>query len=131
MIQNEDNDCSLTVDNAYIHIGNGYFCTPPVLTLNNCHISKPEGGYVNDYGQVCGPDNNDMYWGEIEIVPDPAQVVEGDVNGDGFVTSADVTALYNFLLNNDSSDLVNGDQDGDGYITSGDVTIIYNILLGN
>lgn len=55
--------------------------------------------------------------------------LKGDVNGDGFVTSSDVTALYNFLLNNDETDLVNGDVDGDGFITSGDVTSVYNILL--
>lgn len=54
----------------------------------------------------------------------------GDVNGDGEVTSADVTALYNFLLTGDDSDIVNGDQDGDGEITTHDVTTVYNILLG-
>ena len=56
--------------------------------------------------------------------------ISGDVNGDGFVTSADVTAIYNYLLNNDSSAIVNGDQTGDGVITANDVTFIYNILLG-
>ena len=55
----------------------------------------------------------------------------GDVNGDGHVSSVDVTALYNYLLNNDDSALVHGDQDNDGHITSVDITIIYNILLGN
>ena len=39
--------------------------------------------------------------------------IPGDVNGDGHVSSVDVTALYNYLLNGDSSELVNGDQDGD------------------
>ena len=57
--------------------------------------------------------------------------IAGDVNGDGHVSSVDVTALYNYLLNNDSSDIVNGDQDGDGHISSVDVTVVYNILLGN
>lgn len=57
--------------------------------------------------------------------------IPGDVNGDGYLSSADVTALYNYLLNGDSSELVNGDQDGDGIITSADITIVYNILLGN
>ena len=55
----------------------------------------------------------------------------GDVNGDGHVSSVDVTALYNYLLNNDSSDIVNGDQDGDGHISSVDVTVVYDILQGN
>ncbi len=55
--------------------------------------------------------------------------MKGDVNGDGSVTAADVTALYNCLLSSDSSSLVNGDVNGDGYITSADVTEVYNIIL--
>ena len=54
----------------------------------------------------------------------------GDVNGDHAVTSTDLTALYNWLLNGDDSDLVNGDLDGSGDITASDITIVYNILLG-
>ena len=57
--------------------------------------------------------------------------VAGDVNGDGSVTSADVTLLYNYLLGSgDVSAMVNGDVDGDGTITSGDVTFVYSIMLG-
>ena len=55
----------------------------------------------------------------------------GDVNNDGSVSSVDVTALYNYLLNSDDSAIVNGDQDGDGHITSTDITVVYNIILGN
>lgn len=58
-----------------------------------------------------------------------SQTVVGDVNGDGSVTSADVTVLYNYLLNNETSGMQNGDVDGDGFITAGDVTSVYNILL--
>ena len=132
-IQNEDNDCALTIENAYIHLADGYISTPPALTLNNCYISKPVGGHVGDYGEICANGSNGTYWGEIEIMPGtaPTPVVVGDVNGDGEVTASDVTALYNFLLNNDSSSLVNGDQNGDGSITSGDVTIVYSVLLGD
>ncbi len=66
------------------------------------------------------------------VVPDGPMVVEipGDVNGDGYVTAADVTALYDYMLSGDDSHLVNGDQNGDGSITSTDVTAVYNILLG-
>ena len=53
----------------------------------------------------------------------------GDVNGDGMVTSADVTALYSFILAGDTSDIVNGDQNGDGNITSADITMVYAIML--
>ena len=57
--------------------------------------------------------------------------VPGDVNGDGVCNAADVTALYNWILNNDPSALVNGDQNGDDVINAGDVTTVYNIILGN
>ncbi len=54
----------------------------------------------------------------------------GDVNGDGTVTAADVTALYDYLLNNDTAHLVNGDQTSDGIITAADITAVYSALLG-
>ncbi len=60
-----------------------------------------------------------------------SEAIPGDVNNDGVVSSVDITILYNYLLNNDTTYMVNGDQDGDGVITSVDITIIYNILLGN
>ncbi len=55
----------------------------------------------------------------------------GDVNGDGMVTAADITALYDYMLNNDGSHLVTGDQTGDGIITAADITAVYTVMLGN
>lgn len=62
--------------------------------------------------------------------PEP-QPIPGDVNGDGVCNSADVTALYQFILNNDSSKIVNGDQNNDGTINSADVTAVYKLILGS
>lgn len=56
--------------------------------------------------------------------------VPGDVNGDGNATAADVTALYDYLLNNETTHLINGDQDQNGTITASDITAVYSILLG-
>lgn len=56
--------------------------------------------------------------------------VLGDVNGDGVVTAADITELYNYLLNNDDSHIVNGDMNGDGNITAADITAVYDVMLG-
>lgn len=64
-------------------------------------------------------------WVEIPVT----EAIPGDVNGDGVVTAADITALYDFMLNNDSSHLVNGDQTGDGQITAADITAVYSIML--
>ena len=56
--------------------------------------------------------------------------VKGDVNGDGYVTTTDVTTLYNYLLIGDETYAATSDVDGDGYITVGDITVVYNIILG-
>ncbi len=67
------------------------------------------------------------------VVLSPASLwaTVGDVNGDNDVTVADVTAIYNYLLNNDQTFVATSDVDGDGSITVADVTFICNILLGN
>ena len=70
---------------------------------------------------------NDM---TLTVLPIGGPVVPGDVNGDGVITAADVTLLYNIMLNDDNTGVVNGDQNGDGVITSADITAVYNILLG-
>ena len=55
----------------------------------------------------------------------------GDVNGDGSVNAADVTALYNYILNGDTTYLATSDVNNDGAVNAGDVTAVYNIILGN
>ena len=65
------------------------------------------------------------------IVGDLGAGIPGDVNGDGVVTAADITELYNFMLNNDDSHIVNGDINGDGNITAADITAVYGVLLGS
>lgn len=57
--------------------------------------------------------------------------VPGDVNGDGAVTTADVTCIYNYLLNGDETFVDTCDVNGDGFITTVDITVIYNIMLGS
>ena len=54
----------------------------------------------------------------------------GDVNGDNIVSGADVTALYNVLLDN-ATPAGDADVNGDGVVSGADVTALYNILLGS
>jgi hypothetical protein len=75
------------------------------------------GGYYTESGLL----------GVLEPIP----AVDGDVHGDGVATSVDVTIIYNYLLDNDTSYLSSCDVDGDGEITAADIMAIYNILLGN
>lgn len=58
-------------------------------------------------------------------------VVPGDVNCDGAVTAADVTEIYNYLLNGDQTYINSADVNNDNAITSADITAVYNILLGS
>jgi subtilisin family serine protease len=60
-----------------------------------------------------------------------ASYIVEDVNRDGHITSADVTSIYDYLLNGTSAYLNTSDVNCDGAVTSADVTLLYNILLGN
>ncbi len=57
--------------------------------------------------------------------------VFGDVNGDGIVTAADITAIYDLLLGSNNSSNINADVNGDNVVTAADITFVYDILLGN
>lgn len=61
------------------------------------------------------------------------EVVIGDVNMDGKVNIADVTALIDYLLSNDASliSLPNSDINGDTNINIADVTTLIDMLLTN
>ncbi len=72
-----------------------------------------------------------LAWMDQQLGFDPSAVIIGDVNGDGEITTVDITCLYNYLLNGDETYLDTSDVDGDGYITTTDITVIYNIMLGN
>ncbi len=81
----------------------------------------------NSYDAYCAADQ----WSLFLITPYGDQGVFGDVNQDGYVTAADVTALYDILLGNSTQFMETADVNGDGNITAADITTIYNILLGN
>ena len=56
--------------------------------------------------------------------------VHGDVNCDGAVNAADVTALYKFILNGDRTYYDTSDVNDDENVNSADVTEVYNEILG-
>ena len=62
------------------------------------------------------------------ITTNPNPEVKGDVNGDGIVSGADVTTLYNVLLNG-VTPKGNADVNGDGVVSGADVTGLYSLLL--
>ena len=56
---------------------------------------------------------------------------KGDVNGDGFVTVADVTAIVDFLLERQTDNITaeNADVNGDGYVSIIDVVETIQLIL--
>ncbi len=103
---------------------------PFIIPTNNAYwFYDVKAVYEN--GQESDWSNRIMVTTYVDNYPeDIDDAVAGDVNGDGEVTSADITALYNFLLTGDDSEIVNGDQDEDGSITTHDVSVVYGIVLG-
>ena len=90
---------------------NGYF---DIALLN-------PGLYTYDEWQA-------MYVG---LYPDKKETtVVGDVNNDNSVNAADVTAIYSFILNGDTTFLDTSDVNGDNSVNAADVTSVYSIILG-
>ena len=79
------------------------------------------------YAHIDGGSSNPGYFSE-----KPAFLL-GDVNDDGAITIADVTALVNIILGKDTAGTYNhdaADVNGDSQITIADVTALVNIILG-
>ncbi|MBR6718603.1 MAG: discoidin domain-containing protein [Oscillospiraceae bacterium] len=67
---------------------------------------------------------------EIRALHNPAQHLQGDVNADGSVNTADAVAMTKFLSANGTlADWEAGDLDGDSRITAKDLTLLKRILL--
>ena len=79
------------------------------------------------YAHIDGGTSNPGY------LTDKNAILLGDVNGDGNVGVADVTALVDYVLTGNSTgiNLEVSDVDGDGVIGIGDVTAIIDIILGD
>ena len=89
-------------------------------TYDASHVDKA-------YAHIDGGPSNPGYFSE---KPD---FLLGDVNGDGSVTIADVTALVNIILGKDTAGQYNhaaADVNQDTTITIADVTALVNIILG-
>ena len=98
------------------------------LTLNDgLAIILPQGGYYDTFmGQMKNADGTRCTTGVLICSP-----MRGDVNVDGAVNIADVTALIDYLLNGDYSNvsLSNADCNKDDFVNIADVTSLIDYLL--
>ncbi len=107
-----------------------------LVYLNGFGVNYPESleGTFDVTGFVVVYKKNDTTDAILEIYPtelksnSQQQFEKGDVNGDGLVSGADVTALYGNLLDG-TQVLGNADVNGDGVISGADVTALYDLLL--
>ena len=113
------------------------------------HIKEPQKLYHGGYGSNGGTIFNNVDYDNCKLyVPKGTKALykatkpwsyfsniieleEGDVNCDGNVTAADVTEVYNHLLNNDQTYINTVDVNYDGVVTAADITALYDILLSN
>jgi len=89
-------------------------------------------GYYEYMVKAIYTDGTESVWSNIEHVTLTGigdEPLIGDVNADGEVNIADVTALINILLSNDQPDMDSSDINHDGEVSIGDVTALINLLL--
>jgi hypothetical protein len=91
-----------------------------------------EGGTYNYRVRAYYVNGTHSAWSNIETVTlTGSAVVKGDVDSDGEVGIADVTALIDYLLNGGEINMANADVDEDTVIAIGDVTALIDLLLGS
>ena len=117
-------------------------CTPNVpieliVTSSDPNIAIPRIVYTFDgekviriVGKSIGNATITVSTADGNAIPATLELRVVDVNEDGTITSSDVTALYDLLLNGDTTHITTSDVNGDGNITAADITSLYNILLG-
>ena len=131
----------VTIGSGVESMGRGCFYNCTALEKIISHITKPKDLLMGsdvfknvDYSScvLYVPDGtSSIYmtadqWRLFEIIK-----VYGDVNEDGVVTAADITELYNYMLNGSTTYLSTSDITDDGNVTAADITAIYSIMLGN
>ncbi len=106
----------------------------PITNTYSCDTIVPQKTGVYYFGfhctSVAGYGWLLLHNFSIKLVKE-APVIIGDVNCDGSVNAADVTALYAYILNGDETYLSTSDVNGDESINAADVTAVYKIILGN
>ena len=91
-------------------------------------VSALDGGIYEYMVKAIYTDGTESVWSNIEHVTLTGALI-GDVNGDGDINIADVTALINAILNPNAVVLGDPDVNGDDEVNIADVTRLINIIL--
>lgn len=115
-----------TVDNIYMSVSNGY--TGPIISFFNWNDQGVPFG-VNNVGTA-----SEEIVAQLKAVLAPIICTPGDVNRDGQISIADVTALVNSILEPSTVSVDEwksvADVTLDGFVTSADVELLVKMILG-
>lgn len=115
-----------------------YTNTLSIVTDGNVNIVSSGGAYLR-YNSTSDQSRFRYYksstYSSQKAIQLYKKVIKGDVNGDGSITIADVTALVNIILGKDDVEPYKYNHEaanvnGDDNITIADVTALVNIILG-
>ena len=137
---------SIIIPNSVVDISNNAFnqcdaltditClaqTPPTISNSSCFYSQLFDIYNTATLKVPMPSvsayQTANVWKLFSHITGINEAEQGDVDGDGRVTIADVTELVDLLLNGTGDSNPVADVDGDGRVTIADVTELIDILL--
>ena len=131
---------SITIPNSVTSIGKEAFNWCDNLTSVTVDIEKPLSIDSNTFSNRTNatlyvPIGSKAAYKSADYWKDFKEIVEcigGDVNADGVITIADVTALVNIILGKDTTPFSYkvADVNNDGVITIADVTSLVNVILG-
>lgn len=132
---------SVTIGSSVIQIGASAFIATPSLQTVTCLAMMPPGidETTFDYDMIVNgtlyvPSDavnnykNDDIWRFFYHIEGITMTVRGDVNGDGSVNIADVTALIDLLLTGGTAP-ASADATDDGSVNIADVTALIDYLL--
>lgn len=92
-------------------------------------LSLSNYGVFNSYKIPAGTYDLTLNLADKTLVIATATGIKGDVNGDGVVSLADINAIIEMMLNNNSS--TKGDVNEDGQITIADINAVIGIMLAD
>ncbi len=102
------------------------FCS---VTLQDCQFA--DGCYWDAQKGVVVDSSGQPAKGRVRILRGSSGVKKGDVTGEGDVNSADVVAIYRYIIEGEASGFTKtkADVDGNGEVNSADVVAVYKIII--
>ncbi|MDO4951875.1 MAG: dockerin type I repeat-containing protein, partial [Bacteroidales bacterium] len=99
------------------------------VTLQDCQFA--DGCYWDAQTGMVMDSSGQPATGQVRIQRSGSTWKKGDVTGEGDVNSADVVAIYRYIIEGEASGFakIKADVDGNGDVNSADVVAVYKIII--